>query len=78
MENNEFKKVRIKIRTCYCFDEVINLEDFDFNKILIDEKSHENMLIDHIQYKILIDSKPLQIRFFKIGEIIRIYDEVGI
>ena len=36
------------------------------------------MLIDHIQYKILIDSKPLQIRFFKMGEIIRIYDEVGI
>ena len=59
-------------------DEVINLEDFDFNKILIDEKSHENMLIDDIQYKILIDSKPLQIRFFKIGKIIRIYDEVGI
>ena len=36
------------------------------------------MLIDDIQYKILIDSKPLQIRFFKIGKIIRIYDEVGI
>ena len=46
--------------------------------ILIDEKSHENMLIDDIQYKILIDSKPLQIRFFKIGETIRIYDELGI
>ena len=34
MENNEFE-VRIKNRTCYYFDDIIKLEDFDFNDILI-------------------------------------------
>ena len=38
------------------------------------EKSHENILILDISYKTLIDLKPLRIRFFKIDEIIRIYD----
>ena len=36
MKNNEFKKVRIKNRTCYCFDDIIKLEDFDLDNILID------------------------------------------
>ena len=36
MENNEFKKVPIKYRTCYYFDDIIKLEDFDFDNILID------------------------------------------
>ena len=41
MENNEFKKVRIKNRTCYYFDDLIKLEDFDLDNLLIDEKSHK-------------------------------------
>ena len=45
MENNEFKKIRINICKCYCFDDIIKLEDFDIDDILIDEKSHENILI---------------------------------
>ena len=45
MENNEFKKFRIKNRTCYYFDNIIKLEDFDIDKISIDEKSHKNILI---------------------------------
>ena len=45
MENNEFKKVCIKNRTCYCLDDIIKLEDFDLDNILIDEKSNENFLI---------------------------------
>ena len=45
MENNEFKKVRIKNHTCYYFDDIIKLEDFDIYKTLIDEKSHKNILI---------------------------------
>ena len=45
MKNNEFKTVRIKNRTCYYFDDIIRLEDFDLDNILIDEKSHENILI---------------------------------
>ena len=45
MENNEFSKVLIKNRTCYYFDDIIKLEDFDPDNILIDEKSHKNILI---------------------------------
>ena len=44
MENNEFKKVRIKNRTCYYFDGIIKLEDFDLDNISKDEISHENIL----------------------------------
>ena len=40
MENSKFKKVRFKICTCYYFDDIIKLEDFDLDDILIDEKSH--------------------------------------
>ena len=42
--------------------------------ILIDEKSHESILIYGISYKTLIDWKPLHIRFFVIDAFIRIYD----
>ena len=52
---------------------MIKLENFDLD-ILIDAKSHENILIYDISYKTLIDPKPLRIRFFKIDGIIRIYD----
>ena len=45
MENIEFKRVRIKNRTCYYFDDIIKLEDFDLGNILIDKKSHEDILI---------------------------------
>ena len=48
MENNEFYKVRIKNRTCYYFNDVIKLEDFDFDNVLIDNKSYENVLIYYI------------------------------
>ena len=45
MENNEFKKIRIKNRTCYYFDDIIKFEDFDFDNILINEKADEDILI---------------------------------
>ena len=34
MENNEFKKVQIKNRTCYYFNDIIKLEDFDLDNFL--------------------------------------------
>ena len=73
MENNEFKKVRTKSRTCYYFDDIVKFEDFDFD-ILIDEKSHENILIYNVSYKTLIGAKSLRFRFDKINGFIRIYD----
>ena len=57
MENNELKKICIRNRTCYYFDDIIKLEDFDLNNILIDKKIHENILIYDISYKNLIGSK---------------------
>ena len=45
MEKKEFKKVRIKNRKCYYFDDITKLEGFDFDNILIGGKSHENILI---------------------------------
>ena len=44
---------------CYYFDDIIELEDFEIDNILIEEKSHENILIYDISYKILIEWKPL-------------------
>ena len=41
---------------------------------MIDEKSHENILIYDISYKILIGSKALQIKFDKTDGFIRAYD----
>ena len=38
MENNEFKEVRIKNRTCYYSHDIIELEDFDFDNVLIDQE----------------------------------------
>ena len=40
MENSEFKKVRFENWTYYYFDDIVKLEDFDLDNILIDEKSH--------------------------------------
>ena len=66
MENNEFKKVCFENHTCYFFDDIIKLGDFDLGNILIDKKSHKNILICNTLYKTLIDPKPLHIRFDKI------------
>ena len=54
---------------------MIELEGFDIDNILIDEKSHfdENILIYDISYKILIDSKLLRIKVDKIDGFIGIY-----
>ena len=74
MGNNEFRKLCIKNSTCYYFDDIIKLEDFDIDNILIDEKSHEYILTYGIWYRTLIVSKTLRIRFNKIYRFIRIYD----
>ena len=51
MENNELKKVCIKNSTYYYSDDVIKLEDFDLENILIDQKSHEIILTYDIPNK---------------------------
>ena len=76
MENNEFKKVRIKNRTRYYFNDIIKLEDCDLVNVLIDKKLYENILIYNISYKTLIDPKPFRIRFDQTDGFIRIYDVI--
>ena len=74
MKNNNFKKVCIKISTWYYFNDIIKLEDFDLDNILIDKQYTKNILTYGISYKTLIVSKHLQITFDKIDGIIRIND----
>ena len=74
MKNNELKKFAIKNCTSYYFGDLIKLEDFDLNDILIDEKSDEKNLICDISYITLTGLKPLRSRFDKINEIMKIYD----
>ena len=59
---------------CYYFINIIKIEDFDLDNILIDEKSYKNILVYDILYKSLIDSKPLCTRFIEIDGFIRVYD----
>ena len=72
--NDELEKIDIKNLTCYYFDYIIKIKDFDLDNIFIDEKSCETILVYNISYKHLIDSKPLCIRFDKIDCFIRVYD----
>ena len=74
--NNKLKEIDIKSRTCCSFDDIIKIEDYDLDNILIDEKSCENILVYSISYKSLIDFKPLRIRFNNIDGFIRVYDGV--
>ena len=60
------KEINIKSCTCYYFDDIIKIEDFD-----LDNQSYENILLYNISYKSSIDSKPLHIRFDKIDGFIR-------
>ena len=46
--NNKFKKIDLKNGTCYYFDGIIKIEDFDIDNILIDEKSYDNILAYNI------------------------------
>ena len=44
----KFKSIDAKNRTQYRFDDMINIKNLDPNKIKVDEKSYENILIHYI------------------------------
>ena len=67
MESND-KFLKIKNRTCYYFDDIIKIGDFDLDNNLIDKKLYENILVYNISYKNLIAAKPFCIRFDKIDD----------
>ena len=55
--NDELKEINIKNCACYYFNDLIEIEDFYLNNILIDEISIQNVLINDIQYKTLTSGK---------------------
>ena len=48
--SNKFKDIDIKNRTYHFFNDMINLKNFDPNKIKIDGNSYKNILILYIKY----------------------------
>ena len=54
--SNKFKDIDIKNRTYYLFDDIINIKNFDSNKIEIGEKSYKNILIYYNGYVIIKNS----------------------
>ena len=63
VSNDELKKIKIKNCTYYYFDDIIKTEDFDFDSILIEGKSYENILAYSILYKTFIGAKTSRIRY---------------
>ena len=43
--SNKFKHISMKNHTCYFFDDIINIKNFDPNNIKIDEKFYKIVLI---------------------------------
>ena len=73
-KNNELELVRSKNRTRYYFDDLIKIKYFDFDDVLLDEKSYENILIYDVSFKALIGAKSLCIMFDKVDGFIRVFD----
>ena len=46
----EVKQIKIKNRTYYFYNDIINLKDFDSNLLKIDKKSYKNIDIYYIGY----------------------------
>ena len=51
--NVKLKQIDIKNCTCYYFNDMIKIQNFHFDKILIGEK-YKNILVNKISYKILV------------------------
>ena len=75
MNDNKSKEIDITNSVCYYFDDIININDFDLDNILIDEKSYENILICDVVCKVSYGAKPLRIVFGKADGYIRKYDK---
>ena len=63
-----FKQFLLKILHATLFDDIIQIEGFDFNNILLDKKSYKNILIYDVTYKTLIGIKV------KVDGFNRVYD----
>ena len=59
--SNRFKDRDIKNYTYYFFNDIINVRNFDRNKIKAEEKSYKNILIYYIRYVTIKDLKYVKI-----------------
>ena len=60
-KSNKIKDIDIKNRAYYFFEDIINMKNFDSNNIKINEKSNKSILIYHIEYVTIKDSKYVKI-----------------
>ena len=64
--NDELKEIHFKNCTCYYFDEIMQVGDFNFDDNLLNkisnEISYKNVLVYGISYKTFMGAKPLRIR----------------
>ena len=73
-KNTKLKKVYIKSCEYYHFDNTIKFKGFDFDDILLNKKSYENILFNDVLYKILLGTKLLYIMFDKADGSFKDYD----
>ena len=52
MESNKLKEINCKNYMCYHFDDTIKIEGFGPDNILIDKKSHQNILFITFRTKV--------------------------
>ena len=67
------KDINIKNHTCYFFNDIINIKDFDPNNIKIDEKSNKNIIIYYIGYVTL--KKDLKI--YKVNPLYLMFNKMN-
>ena len=60
--HDELIEINIKNDIRSYFSDIIKIEDFDFNSILLHEKSYKITLVYVISYKTFIVAKPVRIR----------------
>ena len=68
------KEIKIKNRTYYFFDDMINITNFDPNLLKIDKKSYKNIDIYYIGYITMKDSDYVKIN--SVNPLYLIIDEV--
>ena len=70
------RKIDIKNRTYYFFNDIVNINNFDPNNIKIDENSYTNTLIYYIRYVTIKDSKYVKIN--SVNPLYLIFTEVNV
>ena len=59
--SNKVIEINIKNHTYYFFDDIINIKEFDPNKIKLHGKSYKSTLICYVPYATIKDSKYVKI-----------------